>query len=90
MLIYDARYRSLTIQVFAVLGTLLSITQLLVYATLARRGRRVLRRPRWSLFWEFEVGISEADTAGSITISVPASSLESTPSADSRSSCPGR
>jgi hypothetical protein len=23
---------------------------------------RVLRRPRWSLFWEFEVGISEADT----------------------------
>jgi hypothetical protein len=23
---------------------------------------RVLRRPRWSLFWEFEVGFSEADT----------------------------
>jgi hypothetical protein len=23
---------------------------------------RVLRRPRWSLFWEFEVGISESDT----------------------------
>lgn len=24
---------------------------------------RVLRRPRWSLFWEFEVGISQADTS---------------------------
>src|SRR5688572_30471626 len=23
---------------------------------------RVLRRPRWSLFWEFEVGLSESDT----------------------------
>jgi hypothetical protein len=23
---------------------------------------RAVRRPRWSLFWEFEVGISEADT----------------------------
>jgi hypothetical protein len=23
---------------------------------------RALRRPRWSLFWEFEVGLSEADT----------------------------
>jgi hypothetical protein len=23
---------------------------------------RVLRRPRWSIFWEFEVGVSESDT----------------------------